>query len=121
MRKGKKRMTDEPIPPVSSTQGDLSWPRWLALAGVAGPILFVLGLTVAGWLRPGYSPIYEVVSALGVGPSAWLQNSLFGTLLFLFSIGLYSQLRPLTQGKWLTVGCLFLLLGGAGMALSGVF
>src|SRR5689334_17548106 len=116
-------MTDERLPSIPPVR-DVYSVRVLALAGVVGPLLFVLGFTVIGWLRPGYSPIREVVSALGVGPYAWLQNSLFGIfgcLLMLFAMGLYDHLRPLVQGRWLLVGCLLLLLGGVGMALSGVF
>lgn len=117
-------MIDESHSSASSIQRDKSWAQWLALAGVAGPMIFVIGFTVAGLLRPGYSPIREVVSALGVGANAWLQNSIFGVfgaLLILFSIGLYYQLHPVTRGRWLLIGCLLLLIGGAGMALSGIF
>lgn len=48
--------------------------RWLAMGGVFGPILYVLLFTLAGLLRPGYSPIHDAVSDLGVGPNAWLLN-----------------------------------------------
>ncbi len=43
--------------------------RWLALARVVGPILFVGVFTLAGFLRPGYSPIHQAISDLGVGPA----------------------------------------------------
>src|ERR1051326_4746317 len=59
--------------------------RWLALAGVVGPMLYVGVFTLAGFLRPGYSPVRQAVSALGVGTNAWLLNTdavVFGVLLF---------------------------------------
>ncbi|HEU4619711.1 MAG TPA: DUF998 domain-containing protein [Gammaproteobacteria bacterium] len=46
----------------------------LALGGVIGPIVLVAAFTVAGALRPGYSPIRDVVSDLGLGPRAWIVN-----------------------------------------------
>jgi Protein of unknown function (DUF998) len=48
--------------------------RWLALGGVAGPVLSVLAFTVAGMLRPGYSPIDQVISDLGIDEHAWIVN-----------------------------------------------
>jgi hypothetical membrane protein len=44
--------------------------RWLALGGVAGPLLFVLAFTVAGMLRPGYSPVDQAISDLGIDGDA---------------------------------------------------
>jgi hypothetical protein len=37
--------------------------RWLALGGVVGPLVFVATITIAGALRPGYSPIQQAISA----------------------------------------------------------
>jgi hypothetical membrane protein len=56
--------------------------RWLALCGVLGPVVYLVTFTVAGFLRPGYSPIHQAVSDLGVGSNPWLLNgplSLCGT------------------------------------------
>jgi hypothetical protein len=49
----------EPAPPVGSLE------RWLALGGVAAPLLFVLAFTVAGLLRPGYSRSTRRSATLG--------------------------------------------------------
>ncbi len=64
--------------------------RWLLSAGIVGPVLFVLAFTIAGALRPGYSPVRDVVSDLGAGPGSWLQNAnfaVFGVLLLAFAAG----------------------------------
>ncbi len=41
--------------------------RLFTLTGIIGSILFVLVFTIDSFLRPGYSPIFQVVSDLGVG------------------------------------------------------
>src|SRR5215469_16914469 len=66
-----------------------------ALAGMMGPLLFILGFTLAGWLTPGYSPLQESISSLGVeGPHPWIQNTnfvVFGLLLLAFALGFFQQ------------------------------
>src|SRR6266436_5367625 len=69
--------------------------QWLALGGVVGPVLFVAAFTVGGIVRPGYSPIHQAVSDLGVGSNAWLLNVslvLLGVLLIAFAMGFYRSL-----------------------------
>ena len=98
--------------------------RWLALAGVIGPILFELMFTIAGLLRPGYSPIRQAVSDLGVGPNAWIQNAnfvVFGLLLIAFAIGFYRGMRSVISGGWLMACLVLLILSGAGMGGAGYF
>jgi hypothetical protein len=65
--------------------------RWLALAGVVGPILFIALFTLAGLLRPGYSAIRDAISDLGIGPNAWIQNANF-TLSIIVSVALGATL-----------------------------
>lgn len=45
------------------------------LAGVIGPSLFVLVFLVEGWLRPGYDPAADYVSALSLGERGWVRPS----------------------------------------------
>lgn len=96
----------------------------MALAGVIGPPLFVVGFVVAGLLRPGYSGLRQEVSALGVGPMSWLQNGnfiLFGALLVLFAVGFAAGTRGwVGRGSWWAMVVL-LGLSGVGVILSGVF
>lgn len=98
--------------------------RWLALAGVVGPLFFLLMLTMLGLLRPGYSAISQAGSDLGVGPNAWMLNSSFfitGLLLIAFAIGFFVEMRQLL-GKRRRVACLVLLiLSGIGFITLGIF
>ncbi|WP_168709343.1 DUF998 domain-containing protein [Arthrobacter sp. PAMC25564] len=62
-----------------------------AVAGMTGPVLFVSGFTVLGWLDPGYSPTRMFVSELSLGPQGWVQILNFvltGTLVVAFGRGL---------------------------------
>jgi Protein of unknown function (DUF998) len=71
--------------------------RLVALIGVVSPILCVLVFTLAGFLRPGYSPIHHVISDLGVGTDGWILNTdlITSSLLFIiFAIGFYHWLLP---------------------------
>jgi hypothetical membrane protein len=58
----------EPPPQAASLE------RWLALGGVAGPVLFVLAFTVTGMLRPGYSPVDQAISDVEIDEHAWIVN-----------------------------------------------
>ncbi len=98
--------------------------RWFAFAGVGGPILFVLVFTLAGFLRPGYSPLSQAVSDLGVGPNAWLQNAnfvVFGLLLITFAIGFYQGMRSVISRGWLVACLVLLILSGVGIINGGIF
>ncbi|GIF96852.1 DUF998 domain-containing protein [Catellatospora citrea] len=93
--------------------------RALLAAGVAAPVLFVVGFTVAGLVRPGYSAMRSAVSDLGVGQNAWLQNAnflLFAMLLIGYAVG---YRRALTQdlGRSATTGAV--LIGCASIGLVG--
>src|SRR5213593_4163286 len=62
-----------------------------AIAGVAGPIIFISVLTVAGLMRDGYDPVTRFVSDLAIGEAGWLQTAnfiAFGALLIVFAAGL---------------------------------
>jgi hypothetical membrane protein len=98
--------------------------RWLALGGVVGPLLFVAAFTVAGVVRPGYSPIHQAVSDLGVGSNAWLLNVslvLLGVLLSTFAVGFFRSLRPTLSLTWRWVCAVLLSCTGLGFAIAGIF
>ncbi len=91
-----------------SDPGDKRIARWLALAGVVSPILFVADFTIAGFLRPGYSPIRQSISTLGVGTNVWLVDggtAIFAVLLFAFAIGFFLGMRQIMR-KGGRVACL---------------
>lgn len=95
-----------------------------ALAGVVGPLLFVLVFTIDGFLRPGYSAIREPASDLGRGPNAWIFNTtllIFGLLLIIFAIGFGQWLRSLIGGRRATICLVLLILSGVGAVTGGLF
>jgi hypothetical membrane protein len=98
--------------------------RWLALGGVVGPILFVAAFTVGGVVRPGYSPIHQAASDLGVESNAWLLNVsliLLGILLIAFAFGFFRSLRPALSQTWRWVCAALLACTGLGFAVAGIF
>ncbi len=99
-------------------------PRLIALIGVVSPIFCVLVFTLAGFLRPGYSPIHHVISDLGVGPDGWILNTdliVSGLLFIIFAIGFYQWMRPVISRGWLLVSTFLLMLSGAGAVNEGIF
>ncbi len=76
--------------------------KLLALAGIVGPILFVVGIWIFGLIRPGYDPVRQHISELGeVGSAnAGIFNIVvflgLGLLMIAFSIGLQ---RGINGGK----------------------
>jgi hypothetical membrane protein len=107
----------EPPPRAASLE------RWLALGGVAGPVLFVLAFTVAGMLRPGYSPIDQVISDLGIDEHAWIVN---GSLVILGRslVGLRSvsrSIRPRSSMALRGASAALLAAVGLGYAVAGIF
>lgn len=98
--------------------------RWLALCGVAGPILFVLAFIVGGLVRAGYSPIHQAISDLGVGPNSWLLNVsavIAGLLLISFAGGYTLSMRPALSRGWRWVSAMLLIMVGLGLAIAGIF
>jgi hypothetical membrane protein len=91
----------------------------LAVAGIAGPILFTVAFVVQGLLRPDYSPVAEPVSALAVGPNGWVQDVNFfvlGPLMLAYAVGLHLGVRPARAGM---VGPALLAVSAAGIVLAG--
>ncbi|EFH82811.1 DUF998 domain-containing protein [Ktedonobacter racemifer] len=108
-----------------SRQLKYSWAnRWLALAGVVGPILAVIVSTLAGFLRSGYSPASQAISALGVGANAWIVKATaiaFGALQIAFAFGFFLGMRQIIKRGW-RIACLALLsITGIGTLSAGIF
>jgi len=95
----------------------------LALGGLFGPILFMLIIAVAAFLRPGYSHIDNFISELGATgtPYAWLMNygGFVPTGLLLIAFGI-SLIKRLPQNRLTLVVSSLALLFGAGVAASGL-
>lgn len=98
--------------------------RYLALAGVIGPILFALGFTLAGFLRPGYSPIRQSISALGVGTNAWLGNvdaMVFAVLLLAFALGFFLSMYQMMRTGWLVAFLVLFVVSCIGIIDAAIF
>ncbi len=99
--------------------------RWLALiGGVINPIAFVLAYTVAGILRPGYSPIHQAISDLGVGPNGSLLDAiavLHALLLIAFAVGFALLMRRVLTEGWRWSGVALLVLRGLAQVTTGLF
>jgi hypothetical membrane protein len=97
--------------------------RWFVLlGGVVNPVAFVLAYTVAGALRPGYSPIHQAISDLGVGRYGRLMDAIavvHALLLILFAVGFAMIMKPvLSPGwRWAATG-LLVLRGLAGITTA---
>lgn len=112
---------------ISIARGDdrladrIARPKMLALAGVVAPIVFWLIFITAGLIRPGYDPVRQYGSELGIGPHAWLQNTnfiLFGVLEMAFAYGLH---RGINHGRGSKIGPALIAVGGLAFILVGCF
>jgi hypothetical membrane protein len=96
----------------------------LALAGIVGPVVFVIAFTAAGIARASYSPVHQPISDLGVGQNAWLVDGacvLLWLLLTAFVIAFYRAMRTV-MGQGLAGICAALLeVSPLGFGLAGVF
>ncbi len=98
--------------------------RYLALGGVAGPVLFALVVILCGALRPGYSHATEMISELGATGSshASLMNFLgfipSGLLLATFGASLT---RVVPRTRLSLVAAILIAIFGLGIAAAGVY
>jgi hypothetical membrane protein len=101
-----------------------SFDRWLALGGLVGPVLFVLTFTVAGLVRPGYTPVDQAVSDLGVGDNGWIVNGslvILGLSLVGFAIAFFRTIRPPASTVLRFVTAALVASVGIGFAAAGIF
>jgi hypothetical membrane protein len=111
-------MMTETLKKPSTTTSLLGW------CGILGPLIFVVAFTVAGLLRPGYSPIHQAISDLGIGHRPWLLNVplvVMGAALIACSVGLLRALGPLLGDPWRWICSGLLALPGFGFAWAGIF
>jgi hypothetical membrane protein len=94
-----------------------------ALCGIIAPILFWVMVIVESLIRPGYSPVNNFVSDLGVGSLAILQNinfMIFGILTIGLGLGLHGSF-PTPRGVSLKSGVLLVIIFGILIFFAGVF
>lgn len=95
--------------------------RAAAVAGVSGPIVFAVVTLAAHLLRPGYDWISQTISILALGEKGWVQALgffLFGSLVIVFAMGLYSGIN---RRKGLRASVTMIILGGIGFMLIAIF
>ncbi len=109
---------------ITSAVQESSSLRWLSLGAIAGPVLVDIVWLVLGWLRPGYSPLGQQISDLGLGYTAPFMNTAFvlsGILLLVGVAGIFWSLRR-DVGITARVVCAFLLaLSPLGHIIVGLF
>ncbi|SDL43396.1 DUF998 domain-containing protein [Kriegella aquimaris] len=98
--------------------------RFLGLAGVAGPVLFICTTIIAASLSSDYNHISHFISELGATGTHTEQLMNFagfvpsGILIALFGIAL---LLHLTKKPIHIIGSTLLIVFGTGMAIAGLF
>lgn len=93
----------------------------LAIAGMAGPLVFTALVVIQGLLQPEYSHVSQPISALTAWPAGWIQKLNFyvvGVLMAAFALGLNYGVRRSARGF---VGFALLVLGSVGIVLAGLF
>jgi hypothetical protein len=97
--------------------------KWLAIAGVITPILYISLAAILGLLGPGYNHRTMTMSILG--GVAGIRGTIFnigliltGILLVLFGFGLH---RGVNQGRGNKIGLILLLIAGIGLIGSAYF
>lgn len=104
-------------PPMQAT-------RWLALGAVVGSILFAFSWLVFGFLRPGYSPVSQYISALELGPGGIVMRAVYLLNGFLLSVGVIAVFESFkhqfgTVARWTCT--LLLVLSPLGVLWDGIF
>jgi hypothetical membrane protein len=93
----------------------------LAIAGIIGPILLIIGDLTASLSSPDYSLVHHSISSLALTPIGWLQTIGFlalGLLVEIFTAGLLFNVR---RARGFHLGILVLVLFGFGMLIIGAF
>lgn len=93
----------------------------LALAGIVGPVVLVIGDLTAGISNPKYNPVTDSISSLALTPLGWMQTIGFlamGLLVEIFVAGLFFNIKGV-RGFRPSIGLLVLF--GFGLLLVGAF
>lgn len=113
----------ESRPASGSQSGGMALLRISGLAGIFGPVTFVIVYTVFGFVSVGYSPITQVISNLELVQNGWVQQLNFlqcGTLIIVFAFGFRKTLLGTVQ-RHLRISTVLLVLSGAGMVDASYF
>lgn len=97
--------------------------RWLALAGIVGPVVWWVLVVVNGAITPGYSHVSDYISTLGAvdAPYATIQAvnfAVFGGAILALALGIHRWFDDVRRPR---VGTALLGVFGVGVILAGVF
>ena len=95
--------------------------RPLLVAGLIGPLLFIVVFLVEGITRPGYSAWRHYVSQLATGDGGWMQVVNFlvcGSLVVCFAFGLRQSLTP---GRAFFGAPVLIGMFGSALIVAGMF
>jgi Protein of unknown function (DUF998) len=95
--------------------------RWLLLAGVIGPLLFVVVFLVEGWTRAGYDPQRMFVSQLSLSGQGWQQVANFIVTGLLFVAAAIGWRRAMPDGPGCRSVPILLGMAGIGLIAAGIF
>jgi len=98
-------------------------PRISGLAGILGPITFVVIFVVLGQVTPGYSAVSQVISNLELGSNGWIQQLNFlqmGALITVFAVGFKEAMLGVIHRR-LGLASALLVLSGLGMIEAAFF
>jgi hypothetical protein len=93
----------------------------LALAGIAGPVIFVVTLLGQDVLRSDYDPLAAATADPMIGAWGWVQQANFivlGLLLIAFAVGLHRGVRVAGPG---VVASVLIGVSGLGMVVAALF
>jgi len=93
------------------------------IRGIAGfgPLLFFTIATVEGFLREGYDPIAQPISALALGPRGWIQGINFFVLATAFFAMATALRRELRGGVSALAAPAVFGIMAIGVSLAGIF
>jgi Protein of unknown function (DUF998) len=98
--------------------------RWVGLANLLNLVLFQMLFIVAALLRPGYSPISQPASDLGIGPfGEWVDAGVIvlAMLKIALAIAFFMLMRPILSGAWRLVCAVLIAVPGLGNMVTAIF
>ena len=98
--------------------------KLLSIGGFIGPIIYVIILSILGYLEPGYNHTTQYMSELAAvnAPNMFWMN-LFGFILLgILLIGFGFTLdKNIKKNRWGFIGPYLIIVSGVGLVLTGLF
>ena len=98
--------------------------RWVGFANLLNLVLFQALFVVAAMLRPGYSPITQPASDLGIGPfGQWIDAGVIvlAMLKIALAISFFILTRAIISAPWRSVCAVLIALPGLGNIVTAIF